>query len=190
LRKEGCLDGVFQSISDITHLETARRENERNTPRIGFLQQRSAFEAFVQDAADLLYTATCHIDDAARVRHLIATVKGNAGALGGSHVVQTCHEVESAPHVDEAHSQRLHTSIRTFLDDTRGIVDIPYQAPATHMVLVSTEALGTLSEQLYELDIPQTTLESARSLMLRLVREFLRPSQPWSNASPTRWTNR
>jgi HPt (histidine-containing phosphotransfer) domain-containing protein len=171
------LDGVFQSISDITHLETARRENERNTPRIGFLQQRSAFEAFVQDAADLLSTATCHIDDAARVRHLIATVKGNAGALGGSHVVQTCHEVESAPHVDEAHSQRLHTSIRTFLDDTRGI-------------LVSTEALGTLSEQLYELDIPQTTLESARSLMLRLVREFLRPSQPWSNASPTRWTNR
>ncbi len=175
LRKDGRIDGVLLSIMDITALETARRANERNAVVIGILRQRSAFEAFVQDTADLLHAASNQVADQLTVRRLIHTIKGNAGAFGLAGIVHACDEVESELHIRAPEIQRVHDSVHTFLNSIRDIVDIPYRTPPENKVLVSTQALGTLYDQLVELDVPTTTLKTARSMMLRPVSEILGP---------------
>ncbi len=175
LRKDGRVDGILLSVSDISALETARRDNERNAVVIGILRQRSAFEAFVQDAADLLHAASSQVADQVTVRRLIHTIKGNAGAFGVSGVVLACDGVESEPAIGAPEIQRVHDSVHAFLNGIRDIVDISYQTPPENKVLVSTEALGTLYDQLVDNNVPPAILKTARSMMLRPVSEVLGP---------------
>ena len=90
---DGSVDSLLVSVSDISALEAAQREAQRNGAIIAILSKKSAFSRFVIDARELLDEAGT-TDDALLLRRLLHTVKGNAASWGLASVAGLIHEIE------------------------------------------------------------------------------------------------
>ncbi len=115
---KGVVATLLFTLSDVTRLESAERENEENRAILNIVRQRPAFEAFLDESRALLASARAAIStgDAAAVRRDAHTIKGNAATYGVTPVVRVVHAVEEQPIIEETHIDEIYAAFRGFLD--------------------------------------------------------------------------
>ncbi|MGH1340222.1 MAG: ATP-binding protein [Nannocystales bacterium] len=116
---------MLLSISDVTALEEAQREAQRNGALVSILGKRVAFGRFVADARNLLEQARDE-EDQAVIRRLVHTVKGNAASWGLVDVASVAHAVEDEEVITAEGLQLVDSAMAGFLQDSEEILGISY----------------------------------------------------------------
>ncbi len=124
--EHGDVESLLLSVSDITALEEAQRDAQRNRTLVSILGQRAAFSRFVVDTRELLEEAEA-LSDQTVVRRLVHTVKGNAASWGLSDVAATAHRVEDEDIITPAHVKLLHAEMERFLRESGDVVGLTYE---------------------------------------------------------------
>lgn len=116
------------TLSDVTRLEAAERENDDNRAILNIVRQRSAFEAFVDETKQNLTTARSALTsgDDKSVRRAAHTIKGNAATYGVTDVVRVVHAVEDQAVIHEAHLEEISVAFRGFLESHVSIIGLSF----------------------------------------------------------------
>ncbi|MEM9615106.1 MAG: ATP-binding protein [Actinomycetota bacterium] len=133
---DGEPESVLFTITDISELEQAQRENLEREVVIDILRQRVAFEHFLADVRAILASARLHLDDQAYVRRAVHTIKGNAASWRIDTLASRAHLVEGSDTVDGDDIESLERSLCEFLssrvelswavyDDSGPTFDVP-----------------------------------------------------------------
>lgn len=114
---EGNIDSVLLTISDVTALEAAQRDNAHYRLIVQLLRQRDAFVTFVADFLSLANAARDSIamGDQHVARRAIHTMKGNAGCFGLTDLAALIHGFEEASHMDVSIVDRIEETLLAFL---------------------------------------------------------------------------
>lgn len=137
---------VLFSVSDISELLAARRENELNRCLVQALRQRNAFRTFVADAHEQLeraQTALTH-GDQAWARRAVHTVKGNAACYSLREVVERCHAVEGLAHITVNDIASVARQLQQFLEQQHAVLGIDYHHCPDHNVALDQERIARL----------------------------------------------
>jgi len=114
---EGNIDSVLLTISDVTALEAAQRDNAHYRLIVQLLRQRDALVTFVADFLSLANAARDSIamGDQHVARRAIHTMKGNAGCFGLTDLAALIHGFEEASHMDVSIVDRIEETLLAFL---------------------------------------------------------------------------
>lgn len=123
--EHGDVESLLLSVSDITALEEAQRDAQRNRTLVSILGRRAAFARFVADTRELLAEAQSE-DDQIVVRRLVHTVKGNAGSWGLSDMAVTAHRVEDEAVITSDGVKLVLDELERFLRESRDILGLTY----------------------------------------------------------------
>lgn len=175
IRDGGEPSGVLVTVSDVTALESAERENRTNRVLLDVLRQRASFVSFVSDARAQLAAVRDSIDDQVFARRAVHTVKGNAASYGLDEVSAVAHDVENRPITEEG-VQRIEGALKAFLDRHHHVLGVDYEADR----IVSYEVSGARALHLRDLvaDCGSNADELGRwaaELTLKPARELLGP---------------
>ncbi|MBV1858042.1 MAG: Hpt domain-containing protein [Nannocystaceae bacterium] len=127
--EDGTVESLLMSISDVTALEEAQRQAQRNGAIIEILSRKAAFSRFVADTRLGLEEAA-EDDDPVFVRRALHTVKGNAASWGLCDVASVVHDVEEKDEIRSADIDRVHAEMERFLESTQGAVGVSYREDA------------------------------------------------------------
>jgi len=122
---QGEVESMLLSLSDVTALEEAQREAQRNGALVSILGKRVAFGRFVADARNLLEQAA-EEEDQTVIRRLVHTVKGNAASWGLLDVASTAHAVEDQEVITAEGLKVVDDAMAGFLRDSEDILGISY----------------------------------------------------------------
>lgn len=123
--EQGEIEALLLSVSDITALEEARRDAQRNRTLVSILGKRSAFARFVADTRELLDEAASE-EDQRTIRRLVHTIKGNAASWGLAQVATTAHAVEDEESITADGLQRVHAEMERFLRESADVIGLSY----------------------------------------------------------------
>lgn len=142
---DGKIDGLLLTISDITELEAAQRDNAHYRLLVHLLRNRETFCAFITDARDLLEHARVAIagGDEATARRALHTVKGNAACFGLTDVAEIAHAAEDAPVLGATDLTRVRDGLAAFLAANVDVLGLTLETPPT--VEISTGDLEALA---------------------------------------------
>lgn len=121
----GDVESLLLSVSDVTALEDAQREAQRNRTLVSILGNRAAFSRFVADTRELLVAAEAEADQTV-VRRLVHTVKGNAASWGLSDVAATAHRVEEGEIIRLEDVLLVHAEMKRFLQESGSGLGLEY----------------------------------------------------------------
>jgi len=145
----GAVDAVLLTITDVTALDAAQRDNAHFRLVVQLLRQRDAFVTFV---AEFLSLATAARDAlAAGEKHLarraIHTMKGNAGCFGLTELAALIHSLEDAAQLDGAVVDRIERELVAFLAANYDVLGILPDDHPGRIVIGSSdlEALASAS---------------------------------------------
>jgi len=139
------VESLLVSVSDITALEEAQRQAQRNGAIISILSKKAAFARFVADTRVTLDEAAKG-DDPVIVRRLLHTVKGNAASWGLCSVASLVHHVEDQDEIRAEDVDRIHAKMAEFLDSTRDVVGIAYREESESACEVELSKVRELRE--------------------------------------------
>lgn len=123
IRVEGRVEALLLTLTDVTALSIAERENVHYRLLIGLLRQRDGFRAFLQDLdAQLDEAKTVASSDQGTVRRIVHTIKGNAACFGLMGLADLAHRVEDQPGIAVGDLVRLEVLVREFLQDNRDVL--------------------------------------------------------------------
>lgn len=142
--ESGKPESVLMSISDITALEAAEREARTNAVLVSVLKAKGAFASFVADVRSSLEVARDHVYDAAYVRRVVHTIKGNSTAYGLDEIAHFIHEVEELDTIDAAAIDSVEAQFRAFLRKHRRVLEIEYDGDRATVFEVSDARMDEL----------------------------------------------
>lgn len=144
--EDGSVSGLLLTISDISALEAATRENQHNQTLIGILRQKESFRDFLLEAKNQLDEATRAVVDGDRavVRRAIHTIKGNAASYGLSTVVDTVHRIEDQAEIGRIDVEEIGRSLRAFLEANHGVLEMRFEEIADEAFAVSNAQMSHL----------------------------------------------
>lgn len=138
----GDVRALLFTISDITDLEDATREITVNRTLISILKQKDAFQSFLAETKEQL--AAAEAGDQALARRVVHTIKGNAASYGLTSIVDVCHEIEEHGHVSHADLGAIASSLRGFLEDHRGVLEIDFDRIREQPLEITAEQMSNL----------------------------------------------
>ncbi|MBL4687666.1 MAG: hypothetical protein JKY37_23925 [Nannocystaceae bacterium] len=142
--ESGQPEAVLMSISDTTALEAAEREARSNAVLVSVLKAKGAFASFVDDVRSSLEVARDHVDDAAYVRRVIHTIKGNSTAYGLDEIARFVHGVEELDTIDVAAIDSIEAQFKAFLRTHRRVLEMDYDGTAATVFEVSHARMDEL----------------------------------------------
>jgi two-component system chemotaxis sensor kinase CheA len=148
---DGRVESMLISVSDVTALEAAQAEAQRNGAIISILSKRAAFTRFVADTRQALDEAA-ETDDDVVLRRLLHTVKGNAASWGLIEVSQLVHAIEEQNEIGASDVNRVHAEMERFLDGTRDVVGVAYRENSEGACAVERSQVRELRRILDEID--------------------------------------
>ena len=143
---------VLMTVSDITELEAAQRENQQNQVLVSLLQQKEAFSIFLEDTRAQLEVAQKAIqsDDEVLVRRVVHTIKGNTSIYGIHDIVRFIHDIEEEKVISEQELDRIHEAFRAFLCSNQEVLSLDYDdlsGAGVHISQGHLDALRLLLER-------------------------------------------
>lgn len=153
------IDKLLFTLSDITQQIEAERERETSRVLLEILRQRDPFEAFLQDTKVKIELGrkAVALGDEHYTRRVIHTIKGNAGSYGLTHVMQTCHDVESREVITQEDLLEIEESLRGFLQEHHAVLDIRYEDNRTQVYEIEATELQALESLARQSSDPQTS---------------------------------
>jgi two-component system chemotaxis sensor kinase CheA len=140
----GAIEAVLFTLTDITALEAAERENAHYRLLVSILRQRSAFTAFVSGVRVLARSgrdaAGAGNDNVAR--RAMHTIKGDAACFGLADIAHMAHVLEDERALAPAHFDAIESAIDRFLADESEVLGPIAAESAT--IEVSADQLATL----------------------------------------------
>jgi two-component system chemotaxis sensor kinase CheA len=146
---------LLLTISDISQLEAAQRENDQNRSLLTILRQKPAFELLLEDTREQLSAARRASADEVFVRRVAHTIKGNVSLYGLAGVARLVHEIEERPTIDAAALDAISDALRSFLSSHYSLLGLELDAKAARSYVLSEAQLGKLQKALELLDEPQ-----------------------------------
>lgn len=116
---QGKISAILFTILDVTDLEAAERENQRNGAVIRILQNLSSFQDFVKESHERIAATLGALDrgDERWVRRELHTLKGNSAAFGLDPIAKMIHQIEDESEVAAHHVDQIRQALSSFLDD-------------------------------------------------------------------------
>lgn len=129
---DGSIKLLLMTISDVTQLEAAQRENEGNRALLHILRQRSSFEAFLSDTRSQLARAHDAVGagDQVVVRRVAHTIKGNVSLYGVAQIARLIHEIEEEHEIDRPHLEQIGSAFRQFLETNAHVLGLTFDTDA------------------------------------------------------------
>jgi Na+/proline symporter len=163
--EEGECALLFMTISDVTELEDARREGENARALLGILQQKPAFELFLEQTREQLRIARKRAAvDAGLVRRVAYTIRGNLALYGVTPIARMIGEIEEQPQIDQAELDAIAEAFREFLNAHSSVLGISFDKKSAPSFALTQE----------QLDQMRTILRSASPAEDEAVEKFLR----------------
>ncbi len=146
---DGKVTALLMTISDVTQLEAAQRENEDNRALLNILRQKASFEAFVNETKEQLRSAHVAIGaaDVAHVRRVAHTIKGNAASYGVVQLARLIHQIEEQPTIEREHIEVITRALRQFLETHKSVLGMTLEDEIRRSFVVSEAQI----EKLYQL---------------------------------------
>ena len=143
---DGAVDGVLVTVSDVTALEAAQRDNTHFRLLVQLLRQREAFIGFVADFRELANDARGAIGDGdqAVARRAIHTMKGNAGCFGLAAVAAVAHAVEDDPTIAAPGLARIEQALDEFLARNVDVLGVSGASEDAASIAITSEDLRFL----------------------------------------------
>jgi Na+/proline symporter len=135
---------LLLTISDISQLEAAQRENDQNRALLTILRQKPAFELFLEDTKDQLAAARKACDDEVFVRRVAHTIKGNVSLYGLAPIARLIHEIEERPQIDEAALEAISEAFRGFLASHFSLLGLELERRAERSFVLTESQLAKL----------------------------------------------
>lgn len=148
---DGEVESLLVSVSDISALESAQRQAQRNGAIIAILSKKAAFTRFIADARAMLDEARGSEDAVLQRRHL-HTVKGNAASWGLIEVAELVHRIEEHDEIRREHIESVHAEFARFLDETHGVLGLSYEAAPESSCSIKRSKVRELRRILDEID--------------------------------------
>lgn len=144
--EDGAVSGLLLTLSDISALEAATRENDHNQMLIGILRQKEPFRDFLTEAKSQLDEAARGVidGDVAVVRRAIHTVKGNSASYGLIEVVATIHRIEDHAAVTSADIEEIGRAIRSLLAANHSVLAMTFEEISDASFAVSNAQMSQL----------------------------------------------
>lgn len=120
------IDGLLFTISDVTVLEAAQRENAHFRLLVQLLRQREAFAFFIADFRSVAEDGRAALasGDQSAARRALHTMKGNAGCFGLTRLAELAHTAEEAAVLEAAAFDGLEAELATFLADNTDVLQM------------------------------------------------------------------
>ena len=144
VRREGRVEAILFTVTDVTALEAARREARAHAALVGLLSQRAAFLLFLGDTTAQLAAATQAIDDQAFARRVLHTVKGSASCFRLDDLAALVHTVEGQAHLAADDLRRVDDHLGAFLREHEDILGIRRDAADIRLTPEHLSALQRL----------------------------------------------
>ncbi|NRA63586.1 MAG: hypothetical protein HRU19_03840 [Pseudobacteriovorax sp.] len=146
--EQGKVDRILFTLTDITELEKATRQAQRNEMLVTILKTRDAFQEFLVETkrgfANVLSLSVAH--EQIEIRRFLHTIKGNYASFGMFDLVETVHEAEGLETLNVRDVQFLENQLREFLDTNWDIIEISYDDVDGAHFAISDSQLGTLKQ--------------------------------------------
>jgi two-component system chemotaxis sensor kinase CheA len=128
IRKNGNVDHILYTISDISALEAAQREAQTNRILVGILRRKEGFQEYMTEVKDQLQQAReqTHQKHQGTVRQILHTLKGNAASWGLTDIAAQIHAIEDEPEITAQHVQDVEEGFRLFIDTHAQIIGFEY----------------------------------------------------------------
>lgn len=171
----GRVTGLLVTISDNTSLETAQRESRTNGALLSILKNRDAFVDFIADSRNQLELARAAIADAAYVRRVIHTLKGNAASFGLDEVAALIHEIEEQDVVTHEHLASIAAAYEAFLERHTDILGLSFSAANDNSYEVSAHRMAELKTMVRDTKAAEPLRRWTLELELKPIRTLLGP---------------
>jgi two-component system chemotaxis sensor kinase CheA len=141
----GRIDSILFTISDVTDLERAKRDNARHRTLVSVLRQRDAFLLFLGETREQLAAArdSNHEVQVLR-RRIVHTIKGNCASYGIDSVTDVIHEIESSLTISDDDIDAIEAEIRRFLELNHSVLGIEYSQDQEEFFEISEERMEQL----------------------------------------------
>jgi two-component system chemotaxis sensor kinase CheA len=128
IRKNGNVDRILYTISDISQLEAAQREAQTNRILVGILRRKEGFQEYMTEVKDQLKEAREQTQSKKQeaVRRILHTLKGNAASWGLTDIAAQVHAIEDEPLITSQHIQNVEDGFRSFIDTHAQIIGFEY----------------------------------------------------------------
>ncbi|MEY4548223.1 MAG: hypothetical protein RL685_4418 [Pseudomonadota bacterium] len=153
--EDGQAARLLLTISDISQLEAAQRENDQNRALLTILRQKPAFELLLEDTREQLGAARKATSDELFVRRVAHTIKGNVSLYGLAAIARLVHEIEERPQIDAAALDAISEAFRSFLSSHHALLGLELEQRAARSFVLSEAQLAKLQSALELLDEKQ-----------------------------------
>jgi two-component system chemotaxis sensor kinase CheA len=147
----GLVESILFTISDVTDLERAKRDNARHRTLVSVLRQRDAFLLFLGETREQLAAArdSDHEVQLHR-RRIVHTIKGNCASYGIDSVIDVIHEIEDALTISDDDIDAIEAEIRRFLELNHSVLGIEYSQDQEEFFEISAERMDQLRAAIAE----------------------------------------
>ncbi len=128
IRKNGSVDRILYTISDISQLEAAQREAQTNRILVGILRRKEGFQEYMSEVKEQIQQAReqTHQKNQETVRRILHTLKGNAASWGLVDIAALVHSIEDESTITVKHVNDVEESFRVFIDTHTQIIGFEY----------------------------------------------------------------
>lgn len=136
---------ILFTISDITDLIASQKENRRSKAMLTLLGQKESFVRFLGEFKTQLKVGVEAIgNDAAKVKIILHTIKGNAASFGLDDVAHLVHEIEEKADIGPEDFKEIEYTLKEFLHINKDVLSIPFEGSKTQLFTVTNEQLDEL----------------------------------------------
>lgn len=148
--EDGRVAQLLMTMSDVSALEAAEHDNAVHQALLVILKERDAFKQFLADTRAHLLLARESITDAAYVRRVFHTIKGNAASYGLQSIVAVVHAIEDEVELGLEHIDATESAFREFLAQHEDVLEISYDAEDgdSELLQVSATRMAELREMI------------------------------------------
>jgi two-component system chemotaxis sensor kinase CheA len=184
IRKNGQIDRILYTISDISQLEAAQREAQTNRILVGILRRKEGFQEYMTEVKEQIHQALAEARSKNQegVRRILHTIKGNAASWGLTDIAAAVHATEDEPTITEAHVQQVEEAFRSFVNTHAQIIGFEYEGLHEVNFEVSSAQIERLKTLISDLPGNQASrlqtwtavvLQKPASLLLGPIEEFV-----------------
>ncbi len=184
IRKNGQVDRLLYTVSDISALEAAQREAQTNHILVGISRRKEGFQEYMTEVKEQLHQAGAMAQQKNQesVRRVLHTLKGNAASWGLLDIAAKIHGIEDEVAISRKHITEVEDAFRTFIDAHAQVIGFEYAGLHEVNFEVSSTQLNRLKNIISDLPGSQASLlqnwtavvlQKPASLLLGPIDEFV-----------------
>ncbi|NRA66831.1 MAG: Hpt domain-containing protein [Pseudobacteriovorax sp.] len=159
---DGTVSKLLFSISDISELKAAQKQNRINESLLKILQHKDAFISFLKESKEMIEEAETLLrsdtNDDSRIRIILHTIKGNCGAMGLMELADLIHHIEDKETIELSHLNQISDHLGSFVK-SHDILDIDFEELSEPGTAISMEQIDRLHQSIGSTQ----TLEEAKN---------------------------